>query len=331
MVQQERVQILENAPPLDLRALRWLLRGLVTESERPSSIGKLIRGAVLVPVFGLFLILATVRAWLRRPVERIAVLEDGSRIRCRLPDLVQMYIYIFGYWEPDLTDYIRNHLREGDTFVDVGANVGYFSLLASPIVGKSGGVVAIEASPRINRMLEENIRRSDAGNVRATNIAAAAEAGTLDVYSGPDHNIGLTTTVKGRGLPVEQSIEALPLGEILTDQEVARAKLVKIDVEGGEGEVLAGLTSFLQRCPEDVEILVELSPKWWDNPDRLPVDVLKPMVEAGFNIYEMDNNYWPWRYLWPRRIRRPRRVRRRLTKRVFRLDLVLSRKDVEEL
>ena len=317
--------------PLDLSAIRWLLRRMVTERKNPAAVNRIIRGLVLVPVFGMFLILATIRARLGRPVEKVIELGDGSRIRCRLPDLVQMYIFIFGMWEPDLTDYIRRHLQEGGAFIDVGANVGYFSLLASKIVGPAGRVVAIEASPRIHHMLQENIQRSGADNIRTINVAAAAEAGTLNVYSGPDKNLGLTTTVKGRGFPAEVTVDALPLSDILTDEETAQVSLVKIDVEGGEGEVLEGMVDLLNRCPQDVEILVELSPEWWDDKARLPVDVLKPAVEAGFNIYEMDNSYWPWRYLWPHYVRRPRRVRRELNQRVHRLDLVLSRRDLEQL
>lgn len=322
---------LTKAAPLDLSLLRWFLRRLVTPKEAPWKPGLFIRKLILMPVFGLFLILATIRYRLGRPIRRVVQLKDGSHIQCSPPDLVQMYIFIFGIWEPDLTHYINRRLEKGGTFIDIGANVGYFSLLASNIVGRDGRVVAVEASPRIFRMLNENIDRSHATNIRTVNVAASLEPGELKVYSGPDKNLGLTTTVKGRGFPAEVTVDALPLADILADEEISTASIVKIDVEGGEGDVLAGMVEFLQRCPEDVEILVELSPEWWDDPDPLPVDVLKPIVDLGFNVYETSNSYWPWRYLWPRHVMKPTRVRRGLNERVHRLDLVLSRRDLDIL
>jgi FkbM family methyltransferase len=243
-----------------------------------------------------------------------------------------MYIYLFGVWEPDLTAFVRRRLEPGDTFIDVGANVGYFALVAAERVGEGGRVAAVEASPRIHERLAAAIDANGLrSRVRAALCAAAGERGTLTVYAGPAHNVGLTTTVASRGLEREAQVEAAPLDEILEDDEIAGARLVKIDVEGGEPEVLAGMGAFLDRARDDVEILVELSPLWWADAERPPEEVLAPLRERGFHAYAIDNNYWPWRYLWPAAVRPPRRVRQPLTKRVKRYDLVLSRVDADEL
>jgi hypothetical protein len=94
--------------------------------------------------------------------------------------------------------------------------------------------------------------------------------------------------------------------------------------------VLAGMESFIRQCRDDVEILIELSLEWWPDQTRRPIDVLEPFFRAGFHAYEVDNNYWPWRYLWAWSTRPPRRCRRDLTERSARIDLVLSRRDVEK-
>jgi hypothetical protein len=121
------------------------------------------------------------------------------------------------------------------------------------------------------------------------------------------------------------------LGDILTDEETQNARLVKIDVEGGEPAVIAGMTQFLERCNREVEILIELSPHWWDVETPAPSAVLEPLFRAGFNAYEIDNNYWPWRYVSPRHVARPRRVRWNLDEHIDRVDLVMSRLDRESL
>ena len=124
---------------------------------------------------------------------------------------------------------------------------------------------------------------------------------------------------------------AAPLADLLEPREIETARLVKIDVEGAEDRVLAGMRGFLEKCPSHVEILVELSPTWWHDSQQTPQRVLAPFFEAGFHAYRIDNNLWPWRYLWPNDIRRPQRIREPLLKRVKRIDLVLSRVDREEL
>ena len=169
--------------------------------------------------------------------------------------------------------------------------------------------------------------------VRAVNLAAGTSCGVIDVYAGPAHNVGLTTTVQRGSMPRVAQIESLPLGDVLQPDESQRVRLIKIDVEGGEDSVLAGLLPTIDRLPTYVEIAVELSPLWWADRSRSGRDVLGPFVRAGFNVYTIDNNYWPWRYLWPNDVRRPRRLRDEsmLARPMKRLDVVLSRVDADEL
>jgi hypothetical protein len=164
------------------------------------------------------------------------------------------------------------------------------------------------------------------------NVAAASpDAVAVTVYSGPTYNTGLSTTLPSRRMRALTPVPARALDAIVDENELASTRIVKIDVEGGEDAVIDGMRSFVARCRRDVEIVIELSPTWWTNPARRPVDVLQPLVDAGFNVYEMSNNYWPWRYLWPRCLPSVRRCTRDLTRRVARLDLVLSRADAASL
>jgi FkbM family methyltransferase len=286
----------------------------------------------MVPVFGLLLVILRGRAKLYGPIDVFVTSAGGDRFHCHPPDFIQMYLWLFDIWEPDLTAFISERLSAGDVFIDVGANIGYFSALAARRVGPTGSVLAVEAAPRVFASLSETVRLNGIGGiVRSVNKAAAARRGEITVFAGPAHNIGLTTTVQTRGFEEQGVVEALPLDDLVTPQELRAARLVKIDVEGGEDEVLAGMHSFLLHCRDDAEILIELSPLWWADETKRPIDVLQPLFDAGFQAYEMDNNYWPWRYMWPRRVGRPRRCTRDLTKRVKRLDLVMSRQDSERL
>ena len=310
---------------------RAVLLRLSTDRVAVPWFEKLLRGALLVPIFGGLWVVLRVRAKVGRPLQVQVTTRAGDRFACRLPDFIQTYLYLFGVWEPDVTAFIRRRLSPGDTFVDVGANIGYHALLAAGILVETGRVVAIEASPVICRQLQANLDENNATVVRTVNKAAAQTAGTVRTYQGPEHNIGLSTTVGARGFTPETEVEAAPLADLLEPDEVAATRLVKIDVEGAEDDVLRGMETFLAACPDNVEIVLELSPLWWADRRQTPRQVLQPMIDAGFNVYEINNNLWPWRYLWPNDIRPPRRLGRSLDKRVKRLDLVLSRTDSEVL
>lgn len=313
--------------------VRAILRWLQCRNERVPAWRKAVLVVLVVPIFGI--IVATLNVWLRLTGRSVVVettTPTGDRFRCHLPDLIQMYLHVFGVWEPDLTAYLERALAPGDAMIDVGANVGYFSLVALRRVGADGCVASIEASPRIVRQLETTMTLNGApANVRIVPRAASDAAGTLSIYAGPAHNLGLTTSVATRGMTAEAEVPTDTLDALLTDDEIARARIVKIDVEGGEPAVIAGMAGFLARSRDDVEILLEVSPEWWAERDRRPDEVLRPLLDAGFHAYELPNSYWPWRYLWPRDVRPPVRVTRPLTARVKRLDLVLSRRDVANL
>jgi FkbM family methyltransferase len=174
----------------------------------------------------------------------------GDRMEVELPDLLSRTIYMTGRWEPLITEYIRTSLKQGDTFVDVGANIGYYSLVASRIVGSHGKVIAVEASPTNYERMLRNLSLNGARNVRTINAAAAGCRGELPLYFGPPHNRGHSTTVTSlanqEGLQLEKMVPADTLDQLIGKDDLMRARLIKIDVEGAERTVLAPVFSSLR-------------------------------------------------------------------------------------
>jgi len=197
----------------------------------------------------------------------------------------------FGVWEPNLTRFLERRLKPGDLVIDVGANIGYFSLLAARIVGPLGRIVAVEASPRTFRALSDNIARNGATNIRAINMAASGASGTVNIYSGEDYNSGLTSIVERKGSVVEGSVAAAPLGELVTPDELQRAKVIKIDVEGAEADVLAGVLPSIDQLAHDTDIIVEFNPASVSTSGESVVDLLARFQRLGFCAYELTNDY----------------------------------------
>jgi FkbM family methyltransferase len=245
----------------------------------------------------------------------------GARIAGTTLDILPQHIYYFGVWEPILTRWLEARLRPGEVFVDVGANIGYFSMLASRLVGPRGKVVAIEASPTICRELERGVRRNRLRNVRVVNAVVAADHGRKMVFLGPASHTGLTAVRAQPHLTPERVVRAAPLPALLTHGELTRTRIIKIDVEGAENDVVAGLAAHLPDASPELEIVVEMHPG-----DHGAL--LETLAHAGFHPYLLEIDYSPLRYRELRRPPRPARLREPIE---GECDVIFSRREAEVL
>jgi FkbM family methyltransferase len=254
----------------------------------------------------------------------------GVTLGVQLPDLIQSYLFFFGIWEPAITEYVRKSLRHGDIFIDVGANIGYFTTLASSLVGEEGRVFAIEASPMIFRKLQENIALNGFKNVQAFNVAAYDKHRDLKFFLGKKANLGASTTFERkaalREFHLEAKIQALPLTDIVGPEIIMNARLVKIDVEGAEWFILSGMRMLLASCSEQTEFLVEISPYAVREQGNDPEDLLNMFDEAGFQAYYIENNYSAEFYLADEISKNVRNLKRPITKIT---DVLFSKRKLE--
>ncbi|MCX5559431.1 FkbM family methyltransferase [Streptomyces sp. NBC_00038] len=265
------------------------------------------------------------------PRRRVVETRSGARFAVDTQDLIQRYLYLFGVWEPHMTNFLQSRLRPGDGFVDVGANIGVFSVLASQLVGDTGQVVAIEASPVFHQRLLQEARLNDCGNLRAVNSAVSDSRQTLTFVLASSRNMGANSIVPYDG-PAESTfeIEALPLPELLDPSEIANARVIKIDVEGAEGKVVRGLAPMLDKLRPDAEISVEVTPDRMAQLGDSADELMKTMTGAGFHVYRMENSYAPGSY--PPALRgAPRAPVRWRGPLLGESDLIFSRLDVEAL
>lgn len=190
-------------------------------------------------------------------------------------DVIGRSLAVSGVWEPAVTRVFEEALRTGDVCVDVGANIGYFTLLASRLVGETGRVYAIEPGTEAHDALLTNLDRNGTANVVPLRVAAGADEGFADLFDPPPGNLGSASLIERAAkrrrqpsgdIPTER-VRVLPLSAILEHEDRSRVRLVKIDVEGFEREVLRGLEPLLRKGVEPA-IVVELALAYWADSDR---------------------------------------------------------------
>ena len=157
--------------------------------------------------------------------------------------------YVFGTYEPGVVQGLEELVQPGWTAVDVGANIGYFTLLMANRVGPQGKVIAFEPLAENFRILKENIQLNGHSNVIAENLALMSRAGRIELRSATPGAITWVASVKiDQNSAVEsQSVEAVTLDEYVQRKGIAKVDFLKIDVEGAEASVLEGATSVLDR------------------------------------------------------------------------------------
>jgi FkbM family methyltransferase len=217
----------------------------------------------------------------------------GSLVNCDLSDWIQSHIFHFGLWEPEISYLVSQILKPGDVFVDVGANVGYDTLLGSSLVGPGGQVVAIEPSPTTFTKLQGNIALNKATNVRAVNVAVSDSLGTLNLFDVSESNCGAATTLAGRGGKLIATVDALPLAQILTPMEMGNVRLIKIDAEGAEPVILNDVLDHIEDFPTSMDIIVESSPDELKDSNR----AFSRLMRMGYYAYAIENVYKRDRYL----------------------------------
>jgi len=166
----------------------------------------------------------------------------GDTMRVVMPELSSISISISGFFEPDLTRWMMDHVNRGATVIDVGAHFGYYTLLNSFLVGIDGQVHAFEPTPFTFSVLESNIKGRP--NVFANRIACYSSNKKLSLFDYGPRFSGFNTLGKPRmgGLLAQEKIQvkALTLDDYVESKRI-KPNFVKIDAESSELEVLVGM------------------------------------------------------------------------------------------
>jgi FkbM family methyltransferase len=218
----------------------------------------------------------------------------GKTLEMDLRDeAVSSSIFADGVWEPEETSFIENALRPGMVFVDIGANIGYYTVIASSLVGNTGKVIAFEPDPGNFALLQRNIAENNCQNVLAERKAVAGSSQRLSLYRSSS-NFGDHRIYKPRGSALSPStakhsavdVEAISLDDYLIGHRI-HVDFLKIDIQGSEYDALLGMQRTLQENP-DITILAEFWPTGLTQAGVAPSVFLDKVRACGFTIYRLQ-------------------------------------------
>ena len=146
-----------------------------------------------------------------------------------------------GDYEPEMALILERYLYTGAVFVDLGANEGYFSILASKRCGPAGRVYAIEPQARCQQVIQQNVQLNECTSVMILPVCVSDHAGQIVLHLHPATNTGATSIYKTARSSVRTSlVECLTLQAMLDANGIQIVDLLKIDIEGAEYEAVMG-------------------------------------------------------------------------------------------
>jgi FkbM family methyltransferase len=222
---------------------------------------------------------------------RLPESAGGYVFECDLRDTIAREACFTGQYEPQETAILRELLRPGDCFADVGANWGYHTLLAAHLVGRTGRVISLEPDPRLFPVLQRNLARNGLTQVKALNLAAAEVTGELQLagFDEAQGNFGVSRLAAQAAEGPLFTVAARPLDEVLGEQNAAQIDLLKMDIEGAEGVALQGLVGYL-RGGRVKRLLLELHPAQLAERGEKAEEVIQFLRGCGYTGWKIAHS-----------------------------------------
>ncbi|MDF2551510.1 MAG: hypothetical protein K0R77_785 [Chryseobacterium sp.] len=215
-------------------------------------------------------------------VKKQIIYRGNLKLQVNLSDWIQQQLYFLGDYEKPEIDYLSDFLKPGNVFIDIGANIGLFSLNASEIVGEKGKIYAFEAFPPNYNQFKENISLNKFENIIAENKAISSQNSTIEIlYNEKDNNIGMASAFL-KDFTSKEVVESTTLDQYSVDHHINRIDLIKIDIEGGEYDALLGMTRILTEIKP--QILIEINHKTLKDSGHSETEIINLFSKFNYQI-----------------------------------------------
>lgn len=177
---------------------------------------------------------------------------NGLKLRIYPKNEIFRAIFVRGIYDPNLIVAVNSFLHKGSTFIDVGSNMGYFSLLASSVVGEDGTILAIEPSSRDYNRLVDNVNINQLHNISPYRLAISDKNGQAKISIACEERSALNTLGTSFGFKgVEkisvEDVETATIDDLVQKEKITSIDVLKVDVEGSELVALRGARNSIEK------------------------------------------------------------------------------------
>jgi len=191
---------------------------------------------------------------------------------------------------------MKSIVREGMTVIDVGANIGIYSILLSKLVGKSGSVYAFEPDAKTFDILNKNLQLSNCNNVKTFQLALSDTITSVKLRK-PDNELGdafhYIEKIENNSSNIDDVIRTITLDDFVNSEKLTTVDFLKIDIEGAEFLCLKGGKKFLEK--NNPVIICECFEDYLNRFDNSISEVIIYMDRLGFNSRNYDFQQWLFR------------------------------------
>jgi FkbM family methyltransferase len=184
---------------------------------------------------------------------------------------------------------LRALVKPGDTFIDVGANHGTFSVIASELVGAGGMVIAFEPQPRLANLVSQSLAATAKSPFKVHQSGCSDRNGEVSFFipTAGSGSAGVFQSFSGRDRHRELKIQLTTLDDALSQHTIGGSLFIKVDVEGSEYATLMGARKTIERFQP--AILFELNPESSRAAGHTSEELIRLLAELGYeNFYETD-------------------------------------------
>lgn len=215
--------------------------------------------------------------------EKTIKLKYAGKLKLSPNDFIDRWLYTGADFEPHIVRLFIKILRKGDAFLDLGANIGYFSMIASNQIGEDGYVYSFEPNPQTLAKLKRNITLNKKRNLIVYDKAVSDQQG--EIY----FNIPIAT-IKNSGRasirPIEESYSSIKVQTVVLDElinEFKPLRLIKMDIEGAEALALHGMINIIER--DRPFLIMELSDAYLKQLGSSADAVIAFLKKLSYTIY----------------------------------------------
>jgi FkbM family methyltransferase len=202
-------------------------------------------------------------------------------------DAVLNALLLLGLFEVPETIIFKKLLQPGMTFLDVGANIGYFSALASSFVGEKGTVIALEPEPKNQALLQKTSLSNPGPKYHLFQLAASSKSGSSTFYVSSsncgDNRLADSAQQDDNDEWNSMTVACVTLDELFIEKDLPLPDVIKIDVQGFEADVIAGCIDILQR-KKAITLMIEFWPEGLRAAGKDPMEFLRTLRDHEFLI-----------------------------------------------